>query len=148
MAESTPASPVAHKSQQAGSHHDEEVVGKPRSRTSAADIASRYGLLIAFLVTILVFSIAKSNVFPTTRNAESILTAAGPSLILAVGLTVVLVMQDFDLSIGAIIGLAAGGAENFMVQNGIGWVAAGLLVLLMAVVAGLANGYIDRKSVV
>ena len=142
MAESTPsASPLAHEVQQDTAPHDDEVVGKPRSRTSAADIAGRYGLLIAFLLTILFFSIAKPHVFPTWRNAESILTAAGPSLILAVGLTVVLVMQDFDLSIGAMIGLAAGAAENLMVKNGVGWAVAVLLVLLLAILAGLLNGF-------
>ena len=142
MADSTPATPaLQQQAPQPSSQPGEEVVAKPRSRTSATDIASRYGLLVAFLLTILFFSVAKSSVFPTSRNAESILTAAGPSLILAVGLTVVLVMQDFDLSIGAMAGLAAGAAENFMVQNGIGWIAATLLVLLIAVAAGVANGF-------
>ena len=142
MAESTPAAaPQKNEVQPDSRSLEDELVGNPRRRRSGADIASRYGLLIAFLATIVVFSIAKSDVFPTKRNAESILTAAGPSLILAVGLTVVLVMQDFDLSIGAIIGLAAGAAENLMVKNGVGWVIAVLLVLLIAVVAGLLNGF-------
>jgi ribose transport system permease protein len=142
MADSTPAASALEPAPTPPkSRPGDEVVDAPRSRRSAIDLASRYGLLAAFLLTILFFSVAKPDVFPTGRNAESILTAAGPSLILAVGLTVVLVMQDFDLSIGAMIGLAAGAAENFMVQNGMGWVAGVLLVLLIAVAAGVANGY-------
>jgi ribose transport system permease protein len=139
--EDTKTSALAPQVEPAAAPRDDEAVAKPRSRTSAADIASRYGLLIAFLLTIVVFSIAKPEVFPTGRNAESILTAAGPSLILAVGLTVVLVMQDFDLSIGAMIGLASGAAMSFMVQNGMDWIPAVLLVLLIAAAAGVANGY-------
>jgi len=142
MADSTPAASATEPAPTPPtSRPGDEVVSAPRSRRSAADLASRYGLLAAFLLTILFFSVAKPDVFPTGRNAESILTAAGPSLILAVGLTVVLVMQDFDLSIGAMVGLAAGAAENFMVQNGIGWVVSVLLVLLIAVAAGVANGF-------
>jgi ribose transport system permease protein len=113
-----------------------------RGRSGAFnEVASRYGLLAAFLLTIVVFSIARPSVFPTGRNAESILTSAAPPLILALGLTVVLVMQDFDLSIGAMIGLASGAVTDFIVTNGVSWVFAVLLVLLIAIVAGLANGY-------
>ncbi|WP_187369425.1 ABC transporter permease [Baekduia soli] len=104
-------------------------------------LASRYGLLVAFLVTILVFSLARPHSFPTWRNTQSILTLAAPSLIMAVGLTVVLVMQDFDLSIGAMIGLGSGAAMDFMVKNGIGTVPMILIVLAIAIGAGLLNGY-------
>jgi ribose transport system permease protein len=141
MADSTPATPALPQAPPPSTRPGEEVVTQPRSRTSLADVASRFGLLGAFLLTILFFSVAKPHVFPTWRNAESILTSAAPPLILAVGLTVVLVMQDFDLSIGAMIGLAAGAAENFMVQNGMAWQLACLLVLLIAIGAGVANGF-------
>ena len=117
-----------------------EVTAPPRS-SSAVALASKYGLLGAFLLTILVFSLAEPDTFPTGRNAESILTLAAPSLILAVGLTVVLVMQDFDLSIGAMIGLAGGAAMAFMVKEGINWQLAFLAVIGIGVLAGLANGY-------
>ncbi|CAB4879277.1 unannotated protein [freshwater metagenome] len=141
MAEHTSDAPLADDPAPDTKGHDDDVVSRPRSRMSGRDIVSRYGLLIAFLATIVVFSIAKSDVFPTGRNLESILTAAGPSLILAVGLTVVLVMQDFDLSIGAMIGLAAGAAVNFMVSNGIGWIPAVVLIFVIAIGVGLANGF-------
>jgi ribose transport system permease protein len=114
--------------------------GSRRSGSFSA-AASRYGLLAAFLLTIVVFSIARPSTFPTGRNLESILTSAAPSLILALGLTVVLVMQDFDLSIGAMIGLASGAATDFMVTNGVSWFPAVLAVLGIAVIAGLVNGY-------
>jgi ribose transport system permease protein len=118
----------------------DEATTPPRS-TSAAALASRYGLLGAFLLTILIFSLARSDTFPTGRNAESILTLAAPSLIVAVGLTVVLVMQDFDLSIGGMIGLAGGAAMAFMVKEGVTWELAFLAVIGIGIVAGLANGF-------
>jgi ribose transport system permease protein len=119
-----------------------EVTKPPSQRGSSASvIASKYGLLIAFLVTIGVFSIVRSASFPTWRNAESILTLAAPSLIIAVGLTVVLVMQDFDLSFGAMIGLAGGATEAFMVSNSWPWQVAVLAALGFGLAAGLINGF-------
>ncbi|HEY4277420.1 MAG TPA: ABC transporter permease [Conexibacter sp.] len=110
-------------------------------RDAAAAFAAKYGLLVAFLVTIGIFSAVRSSTFPTWRNAESILTLAAPSLIIAVGLTVVLVMQDFDLSFGGMIGLAGGAVTAFMVKDGIDYRLAILAVLAIGVVAGALNGY-------
>ena len=124
---------------------DERPSMSLRSRSpavgSSALYASKYGLLGAFLLSILIFSLVRPDSFPTGRNAESILTLAAPSLIMAVGLTVVLVMQDFDLSFGAMIGLAGGAGEAFMVQYGWPWQVAVLAVIGLGVLAGLGNGF-------
>jgi ribose transport system permease protein len=106
-----------------------------------AEYLAKYGLLGAFLISILIFSLVRPASFPTWRNAQSILTLAAPSLIMAVGLTVVLVMQDFDLSFGAMIGLAGGAGEAFMVQYGWPWQIACLAVIGIGVLAGLSNGF-------
>jgi ribose transport system permease protein len=119
---------------------DHVAVAKPR-QSRLALLASRYGLLFAFAASLIGFSLARPQAFPTGRNAESILTLAAPSLILAVGLTVVLVMQDFDLSFGAMIGLAGGAATSFMVSNGWPMVLALIVVLGIGVLAGLLNGF-------
>ena len=108
---------------------------------SLAMIAGKYGLLIFFGAVLIAFSLLRPNTFPTGENAEAILTLAAPSLIMAVGLTVVLVMQDFDLSFGAMIGLAGGAVTTFIVTNHMGWALAIVLVLLMGAAAGLANGF-------
>jgi ribose transport system permease protein len=117
-----------------------------RVRRSARELAnaalSRYGVVIAFLVMILAFSLAKPHVFPTWSNAKSILTVAAPSLILAVGLTVVLAMQDFDLSIGSMVGLAGGAAVALMVRDHLGWGLALLVGLAFGIAVGALNGYL------
>lgn len=132
-----PAEPAAG----VGDEHDRAAsVTEPRSAKFAL-YASKYGLLGAFLLSILIFSLVRPESFPTGRNAESILTLAAPSLIIAVGLTVVLVMQDFDLSFGAMIGLAGGAAEAFMVDYGWPWEVALLAILGLGIVAGVLNGF-------
>lgn len=117
------------------------AAASPPGRNVAAAFAARYGLLVAFLATVAVFSAVRSSTFPTWRNAESILTLAAPSLIIAVGLTVVLVMQDFDLSFGGMIGLAGGAATAFMVNDGWAWQLAVVVVIGFGVVVGVLNGF-------
>ena len=128
----------------------ETVVGidaapAPRAHT-AGDLArtlfARYGVLIAFGLMILAFSLARPNTFPTWANAESILTAAAPGMIVALGLTVVLAMQDFDLSIGSMVGLADGAAVVAMTEWGVAWPVAVGLGLGLGVLAGLTSGFL------
>lgn len=109
--------------------------------STAANVAGKYGLLITFFLTIAVFCILRPDTFATRDNAEAILTLAAPPMIMAVGLTVVLVMQDFDLSFGAMIGLAGGAITTFIVSDGIGWGLAILMVLGIGVLVGVLNGF-------
>ena len=105
-------------------------------------LLAKYGLLIAFAITIIIFSLARPESFPTWDNLKSILTLAAPALIIAAGLTVVLVMQDFDLSFAGMIGLAAGAVTYFMVEAGWNWALASVVVLLMGIAAGLISGFL------
>lgn len=107
-----------------------------------SSILARYGLLLAFAVMIISFSLAKPDAFPTTANLKSILTAAAPALIVAAGLTVPLVMQDFDLSFGAMIGLAGGAAVVLQSNENWAWGLAVLVAIALGLGAGVANGFL------
>lgn len=103
-------------------------------------VLSRYGVVVAFLVVIAVFSIAKPQVFPTWSDAQSILTIAAPSAILAVALTVVLAMQDFDLSFGSMVGLGGGAAVALMTIHHFAWPAALVIAIAFGAAVGIVNG--------
>src|SRR4051794_40935728 len=122
----------------AGSHDRTSASGRERLEA----LLARYGVIFAFIAVIIVFSIARPHTFPTGANVKSILTSAAPSLVIAAGLTVVLVMGDFDLSFGAMIGLAAGAAIILLTKSGVGWPVAVLIALALGVAAGMANGYL------
>ena len=113
-----------------------------RVRSLAGTIAARGGVLIAFGLMILGFSLARPNTFPTWLDAKAIITAAAPQMIVALGLTVVLVMRDFDLSIGSMVGLADGAAVSVMAQHGVAWPVAILTGLGLGVAAGLFTGFL------
>lgn len=111
-----------------------------RARELLGSVLARGGVLIAFAVMILAFTVARPDTFPTVDNLKSILVNAAPGMIVALGLTVVLVMGDFDLSIGSMVGLAAGAAVAEMVYHGVGWQLAVGISIGLGIAVGLANG--------
>jgi ribose transport system permease protein len=129
-------------------------------------VAERWSLLIAFAGAFAFFSIAKPDVFLTWANAQAILDDASVLCILAVGVTVVLVLGEFDLSIGAVVGLAAAASvaamsyrvglvngisvayvriPSFIATLAIGSIAAGieLAITKTAIFQGLRQTYLD-----
>ena len=71
-------------------------------RAPAADQSPVYmgGVL---LVLIIVFSILEPDAFPTVANFRNILIDAAVLLVMAVGMTFVMVAGGFDLSIGSVL---------------------------------------------
>ncbi|KKK78118.1 hypothetical protein LCGC14_2846790, partial [marine sediment metagenome] len=82
----------------------------------------------------------RPDTFPTLENARIILNTAAVPMIVAIGLTVTLVMNDFDLSIGGMIGLAGGLAVVLMAEHGVSPVLAVPIVLVAGIGVGLMNG--------
>src|SRR4051794_26065519 len=62
---------------------------------------ARFGLLAGLAALILVFGLLRPDSFFTLDNLRSTVTISAPLLVLAVGLTVPLSMNEFDLSVSA-----------------------------------------------
>ncbi|MCK9250409.1 MAG: ABC transporter permease [Solirubrobacteraceae bacterium] len=123
--------------------------GDPPSSSDAApppgahrglQFLSRYGVIVAFALIIVIFSIARPETFPTTENLQAILANAAAAMIIATGLTVLLVIGDFDLSFGSMISLAGGAAVILMANHGVAWPVALLVGILLGVAGGAVNG--------
>ncbi len=111
-------------------------------RNRGMEFLARYGVIVAFLLIILIFSLARPETFPTIENLQAILANAAAAMIIATGLTVLLVIGDFDLSFGAMISLAGGAAVVLMATNGWAWPMALLAGLVLALLAGGLNGFL------
>ena len=134
MAESTTTDTAETQTSQTG-------LRNPRVKTFFA----KYGLFVVFAIVVIVFKALKPDVFLTADNLRrTILSPTGftPLLILAIGLTFVLVMGDFDLSFGQMVGLAGGAAVALMVNFDAGWAVAILVVFLIALAVGTTNGFL------
>ncbi|MDR2253113.1 MAG: ABC transporter permease [Bifidobacteriaceae bacterium] len=110
-----------------------------RRRKVSAQSFGRFGTIIGFLILVVFFSIT-SPTFLRTDNLLNILTASSLLGIISCGLTIVLVLNDFDLSVGYVATLGGMYAAGFSVSYGIPvGVAAGIGIGLAA---GVVNGLI------
>lgn len=103
-------------------------------------ILERFSLPIAFILVILIFSVARPSTFATLNNAQAILDQAAPLAIMSVGLVVVLAMREFDLSIGSIAGASAALSVSAMAYHDVPALPAIALGLGLGLLVGLVNG--------
>jgi ribose transport system permease protein len=124
----------------------EQVTGAQTSGASVRrglnprDVAARYGVLVTLVGMIVVFSLLKPHVFPTSANLKAVLAEMAPVAVVSFGLTVVLIMGDFDLSIVGMIGLADAVVVSLVAKSGVPVVVALIAGLGLAVVVGGFNG--------
>lgn len=87
-----------------------------KSTSSAAAVPSggglvgflaRYGVILAMVATFAAFSLLRPDAFFTSFMMKAILRDCAPLLIASLGITFVLVMNDYDLSIGGLTALLA-----------------------------------------
>lgn len=116
--------------------------GKPRARLSPTvlRIASRYGLIFVLLMLIALFSILEPSLFPTWAMGRTILVQQTVLMLMALAVLPIVVVGEFDLSVGYLIGfcavlIAALGGEAHL--NG---VVTFFLTVLAACGIGVVNG--------
>jgi ribose/xylose/arabinose/galactoside ABC-type transport system permease subunit len=78
----------------------------PASGGTRAFLA-RYGVILAMVATFAAFSLLRPDAFFTAFMMKAILRDCAPLLIASLGITFVLVMNDYDLSIGGLTALLA-----------------------------------------
>ncbi|MGA8583805.1 MAG: ABC transporter permease [Roseiarcus sp.] len=105
---------------------------------------ARYGTLASLAALLIVFSVARSDVFPTVDNLLNIMNQVSILGTMAFGLTVCLVMGLFDLSIAAMATLGGYVATFLLVQypDTISVPLAVLISLAIAGAIGVFNGLI------
>ncbi len=81
-------------------------------RNQAFQFLSRYGILIAFMMLIIVMSVL-SPAFLKFTNVMNILRQTSINGIVAVGMTFVIILAGIDLSVGSVLALAAVVAASF-----------------------------------
>jgi ribose transport system permease protein len=111
-----------------------------RPRFSLRTLAERWTLVIAFVGAFAFFAAARPNTFLTWNNVRAILDDSSVLCVLAVGVTAVLVLGEFDLSVGFVVGMTAAAGVSVMAFHGWPAWAAVVVAIAAGVVAGTANG--------
>src|ERR1051326_8024142 len=98
---------------------------------SAGKLLSRWGLLLVFVAVFGTSSAWLPSKFPTSGNVQDILTAQPPGIFIAFGAMLVLVVGEFDLSIGANLGISQYVVLKLITHYGLSWGAAIAVTLLI-----------------
>jgi ribose/xylose/arabinose/galactoside ABC-type transport system permease subunit len=111
-------------------------VAKGVGRTRLADYAPTYGALAALVLLLVVNSVFTPNFFDV-NNFRNILLQVSPTVLVAVGMTLVIATGGIDLSVGSVMAIASAVAATSL-DRGAG--VAVLLALAVAACAGAFNG--------
>jgi ribose transport system permease protein len=112
---------------------------RARSIRDAVGAVGRRGGYLVLLAVILIFGLAKPDIFFTLSNLRTISELSAVPAILAIGITPVLLAGEFDLAFTSIGGVAAAIAAVLMAQHGFGAVPAVAVALLVGMIGGAAN---------
>jgi ribose transport system permease protein len=99
----------------------------------------RYGTLTGFVIILIFFSLRLPDTFLTAQNWLNITQQLSMLMVVASGMTIVMVMGDFDLSVGSIASLSGIVAAILFSLGYPIWLAIGI-ALLAGLVGGLING--------
>jgi ribose transport system permease protein len=108
-------------------------------------VFQRYSLLVALLVLIAVFSVLRPESFFSTTTLTSTLGIQASLALLALGVTVVLLVGEFDLSAAAVMGMSASLVAYLTTTAGYSVLSAVLIVLLAALVTGAVTAFFVVK---
>jgi ribose/xylose/arabinose/galactoside ABC-type transport system permease subunit len=107
--------------------------------------------LLLVLVLMLVFFSVASDSFLTTRNITNVLGQASLAMVGAIGLGMLVIAGEIDVSIGSLVGAVAIPLVVVMNQTGsleLGIFAALLLALLVGAVNGYLSAYLGINSLI
>lgn len=108
------------------------------------EIMVSYGTLFALLLIVAVFSVLSPNAFFTVSNFWNITRQMAILAIVALGATLIMCVDEFDLSVGTIASLG-GVCATVLVISGVSFVGAMIIAVLLCAGIGFFNGYIVTK---
>lgn len=114
---------------------------KSSSKIFNKSVLSSYGTIIAGILIIIIFSVLSPSSFATVDNFINITRQISLLVVIAVGATLVMSVNEFDLSIGAIASLG-GVVSAKLATEGVPIALCILIPILVGFLVGLINGSI------
>ncbi|MBM7579729.1 sugar ABC transporter permease [Jeotgalibacillus terrae] len=104
-----------------------------------------YGMYIALLVIMLIFTILTDGLFMSSRNISNLIDSSGYIAVLAVGVMLVIVIRHIDLSIGFLAGFLGAIAAILLVQYDMPVFLVIPIILVLGMFAGSITGFLVAK---
>jgi ribose transport system permease protein len=125
----------------------ELIKDKRITGSSALIFISKYGTLLAMALMLIIFTIlAPNGSFLSYNNLVNIVDQSALTAIIACGLTLVLVVGEFDLSLGYNASLAGVLVTGLVVKQKLPLFVAIILTILAGALVGAANGLVVTKA--
>lgn len=125
---------------------------KAMNKIRGMDWAANFKRFQSYIALVAIFVLASTisvkngrNMFLSTRNLTNVLRAVSETGIISIGITLVVLMGDIDLSVGAVVGLVSTGSAALMVNSGFSFIPTILASLAIGALFGLFNGLIITR---
>jgi putative multiple sugar transport system permease protein len=103
-----------------------------------------YAMYAALAIIFIIFGITTNGSFLTARNLTNLINQTGYVAVMAVGMTLVLIVTQIDLSIGSIAGFF-GAVAGLLLMNKVNVFLVIIILLAGGVLAGLLQGLVTGK---
>ncbi len=111
-------------------------------RTVIRENVREYGMFIALLAIVIVFALTTKGLFISPRNIVNLVNQTGYIAVLAVGMTLVIILQHIDLSVGFLAGFLGAVAAISMTSWHLDVFPTILIVLALGTLAGAVTGFL------
>lgn len=104
-----------------------------------------YGMYIALVVIIAIFAVFTKGIFISPRNISTLLNQTGYIIVLAIGMTLIIICKYIDLSVGFTAGFLGAVSAIFMTKYGMSeWIVIPI-ILAFGLLIGFCNGFMVGK---
>lgn len=120
---------------------NEQTNGKSRFKFDAANLRA-YSMMGALALVWLYFQWATGGIFLNPRNMSNLMLQTSVTGILAVGMLLVIVSGNIDLSVGSVLGLAGGVSALLLTTYDYGIAASIPAAIAVSIAVGLLHGFL------
>ena len=113
---------------------------RPRRRGISGASLEPIALPLTWVAVIILFSVLRPQVFPTTADVSSILSSQAVLVVVTMGVLAPLTVGDFDISAASVVGLSAMLVVIFTANLHMNVILALVLTMACCVLVGLING--------
>ncbi len=121
-------------------------VNKRRSKFLSVDAIRSYSLVLAIAIVWIAFAAATDGIFLEPRNFSNLMRQTAVTGILSVGMVMVIVAAEIDLSVGSLIGLSGMAAVMMQTVAHAGFLPSLLVGLGVGLAVGALQGYLTAYA--
>lgn len=119
----------------------DQSMKKNQWKDNIADIFSKYSMVFIFIFLLILFQVLTDGIIFRPLNITNLILQNAYVLVLALGMLLVVLLGNVDLSVGSVVAFVGAIAGKLMVDMGVSpWIAIPV-ALLVGVLIGAWNGY-------